>query len=438
VPSEKKYLTSRTSRLWKLGSLTAKVSSSYGFQLVKEAFQSLDRAAQSRSQAHIRNAQRIVETLGQLKGAVMKVGQYVSIQADLLPREFSEVLASLQKAAPPVDFDLLADQIQAEFGKAPDALFARFDRSPHASASIGQVHRARLSRGTEVVVKVQYPGVEENIESDLKNLKTILSTGGIIGYRKDDLNEIFEEIRDRLYEELDYEREAESAQLFRKLFQKEERVLIPRVYPAYCSKRVLTLEYLPGDDLEALLAPPYTQKDRDSFGSLIFDIYSRQLFRLGILHADPHPGNFAFRKDGRMILYDFGCLKEIPPYIQRAYRDIVLCGLRQEYDRADEVMLRLGTRDPRKSPPGPEFYRRYGEILREPFCSEEPYDFGSSNIHERLMELAPLGISKMLHFKPPREALFISRTITGHYGNLRRIRAKARWGKILEPYLSES
>ena len=201
---------------------------------------------------------------------------------------------------------------------------------------------------------------------------------------------------------------------------------------------MLTLEYLPGDDLEALLAPPYTQKDRDSFGSLIFDIYSRQLFRLGILHADPHPGNFAFRKDGRMILYDFGCLKEIPPYIQRAYRDIVLCGLRQEYDRADEVMLRLGTRDPRKSPPGPEFYRRYGEILREPFCSEEPYDFGSSNIHERLMELAPLGISKMLHFKPPREALFISRTITGHYGNLRRIRAKARWGKILEPYLSES
>jgi len=431
-------LTSRTSRLWKLGSLTAKVSSSYGFQLVKEAFQSLDRAAQSRSQAHIRNAQRIVETLGQLKGAVMKVGQYVSIQADLLPREFSEVLASLQKAAPPVDFDLVADQIQAEFGKAPDALFARFDRSPHASASIGQVHRARLAKGSEVVVKVQYPGVEENIESDLKNLKTILSTGGIVGYRKDDLNEIFEEIRDRLYEELDYEREAESAQLFRKLFQKEERVLIPRVYPAYCSKRVLTLEYLPGDDLESLLAPPYTQEDRDHFGSLIFDIYSRQLFRLGILHADPHPGNFAFRKDGRMILYDFGCLKEIPPYIQRAYRDIVLCGLRQEYDRADEVMLRLGTRDPRKSPPGPDFYRRYGEILREPFCSEEPYDFGTSNIHERLMELAPLGISKMLHFKPPREALFISRTITGHYGNLRRIRAKAHWGKILEPYLSES
>lgn len=431
-------MTSRTSRLWKLGSLTAKVSSSYGFQLVKEAFQSLDRAAQSRSQAHVRNAQRIVQTLGQLKGAVMKVGQYVSIQADLLPREFSEVLASLQKAAPPVDFDLVADQIQAEFGKAPDALFARFDRMPHASASIGQVHRARLSKGTEVVVKVQYPGVEENIESDLKNLKTILSTGGIVGYRKDDLNEIFEEIRDRLYEELDYEREAESAQLFRKLFQKEERVLIPRVYPAYCSKRVLTLEYLPGDDLEALLALPYTQEDRDSFGGLIFDIYSRQLFRLGILHADPHPGNFAFRKDGRMILYDFGCLKEIPPYIQRAYRDIVLCGLRQEYDRADEVMLRLGTRDPRKSPPGPEFYRRYGEILREPFCSEEPYDFGASNIHERLMELAPLGISKMLHFKPPREALFISRTITGHYGNLRRIRAKAHWGKILEPYLSES
>ena len=437
VSRQKKILTSRSSRLFRLGGLTARISSSYTFQWAREAFQNVERAAQSRSYAHIRNAQRIVETLGQLKGAVMKVGQYVSIQADLLPREFSEVLSSLQRSAPPVDYDLVADQITTEFGKPPDALFSKFERSPHASASIGQVHRARLSKGTEVVVKIQYPGMEENIEGDLKNLKTILSTGGIIGYRKDDLNEIFEEIRDRLYEELDYEQEVENVQRFRRLFQKEKRVLIPRVFPAYCSRRVITLEYLPGDDLESLLAPPYSEEDRNHFGRLIFEIYARQLFGLGVLHADPHPGNFAFRRDGRLVLYDFGCLKQIPPFIQRAYRDIALCGIRRTYDRVDEAMLRLGTRDPRKEAPDPEFYRPFGEALREPFCSDEPYDFGTSDIHERLMELAPLGVSKMLHFKPPRETIFISRTIAGHYGNLRHLRAKAHWGKILEPYLQD-
>ena len=435
VSKQKKILTSRSSRLFRLSGLTARVSSSYTFQRFREAFQNVERAAQTRSDAHIRNAQRIAETLGQLKGAVMKVGQYVSIQADLLPMEFCEVLASLQKSAPPVDYDLIADQIQSEFGKPPDALFSRFEHAPCASASIGQVHRARLSKGTEVAVKIQYPGVEENIEGDLKNLKTILSTGGMIGYRREDLNEIFEEIRDRLYEELDYEQEVENVQHFRRLYQKEERVLIPRVFPAYCSRRTITLEYLPGDDLESLLAPPYTQEDRNHFGRLIFEIYARQLFHLGVLHADPHPGNFAFRRDGRLILYDFGCLKQIPPFIRRAYRDVALCGIRRTYDRVDEPMLRLGTRDPRKRAPDPEFYRQFGEVLREPFCSDEPYDFGTSDLHERLMELAPLGISKMLHFKPPRETIFISRTIAGHYGNLRHMRAKAHWGKILEPYL---
>ncbi|MEW6441777.1 MAG: AarF/ABC1/UbiB kinase family protein [bacterium] len=438
MTAEKKFRSGRTSRLLSLGSLTAKVSSSYTFQFVKEAFQNVERASRSRSSAHVRNAQRVVETLGQLKGAVMKVGQYVSIQNDLLPPEFSEILASLQKAAPPVDFELVAEQIRSEFGKLPDALFSRFEREPYASASIGQVHRARLSKGTEVVVKVQYPGVEENIEGDLKNLKTILSTGGVLGYRKDDLNETFEEIRDRLYEELDYEQEVESVQLFRKAFQKDDRVLIPRVFPAYCSRRVLTLEHLPGDDLDALLAPPYSQEDRNRFGSLIFDLCCHQMFRLGILHADPHPGNFAFRKDGRLIIYDFGCLKQIPPFIQRAYRDIFRYGIRREYERVDEALLRLGSRDPRKQGPGTEFYRKYGEILREPFCSdEEPYDFGESKIHERLLELAPLGLSKMLQFKPAPETVFISRTMTGHYGNLKRVRAQAYWGRILEPYLGD-
>jgi predicted unusual protein kinase regulating ubiquinone biosynthesis (AarF/ABC1/UbiB family) len=383
----------------------------------------------------VRNAERIVKTLGELKGAVMKVGQYVSIQADLLPKEFADVLASLQQSAPPVDYELIASVITSEFGKSPQKLFARFDRETYASASIGQVHRAKLADGTEMVVKVQYPGVEKNIEGDLKNLKTILSTGSIVGYRKSDLDDIFEEIRDRLYEELDYDQEMENLREFRRLLQRDRRVQIPRVYPAYCSQKVLTMEYLPGDPLDALLLPPYTQEDRDYFGKMIFDLYAHQILRLGVLHADPHPGNFSFRKDGRMILYDFGCLKRIPPYIQKACRDLVRYGIDGAYGQIDEALLRLGSRDPLKEAPDREFYRRYVDVLREPFLPGQTYDFGTSTIHEQLMELAPLGLSKMLHFKPPRETVFISRTIGGHYGNVHRIRARGDWREILEKHL---
>ena len=437
LAKKKPFLTSRASRFFRLTGLTGRVSSSYTGQRLKELFLDPGRVPGSRSQAHIRNAERIVKTLGELKGAVMKVGQYMSIQTDLLPKEFAEALASLQKSAPPVDYDRVASVIRSEFGKEPEALFARFDPEPHASASIGQVHRAALSNGTEVVVKVQYPDVEKNIEGDLSNLKTILSTGSIMGYRKSDLEGVFAEIRDRLYEEINYDQEMENLREFRRVFERDERIRIPRVFPPYCSYRVLTMEYLPGDPLEALCSSPYTQEDRNRFGRLIFDLFACQILRLGLLHADPHPGNFAFRKDGPMILYDFGCLKRIPPYIRTACRDLAQYGIQGELDRLDEALLRLGSRDPRREAPDRDFYRRYVEVLQEPFAPGRPYDFGASKMHDRLVELAPLGVSKMLHFKPARETVFIGRTIGGHYGNLHRIAARGDWRQILEPYLTE-
>jgi len=436
VAREKGFLSSRSSRFFKLTGLTTRVSGSYSGQRLKEFFLDKEKRTDARTAAHIRNAERIVQTLGELKGAVMKVGQAASIQADLLPKEFAEILRSLQQAAPPVDFERVSAQIESEFGKPADALFAHIDREPFASASIGQVHRARLADGTEVVAKVQYPGVEDNIDGDLKNLKSILSMGSIIGYRKRDLDDTFEEIRDRLVEELDYEQEMENLLSFRELFKDDERIQIPRVFPPYCSRRVLTLEFLPGDPLEALLEPPYTQEDRNHFGRQLFDLYLHQVLRLGLLHADPHPGNFAFRKDGRMILYDFGCLKRIPLHIREAGRDICRSAINRDYRGIDLALLRMGSRDPTKEALDDEFYRRYAEVFLDLVQPDTPYDFGTSNIHEQLFELAPMGFSKMLHFKPSRELIFISRVIGGHYGNLRHMRASACWREILAPYLA--
>ncbi len=437
MTNQKRLFSNKTSRLFKMSSLTGRISSSYTGQKIKELFLNSDRKADSRVQTHIRNAERIVKTLGELKGAAMKIGQHISIQTDILPKEFAEILSSLQQSAPPVDYELVASYITAEFGKSPEALFGFFDPEPYASASIGQVHRAKLPNGTEVVVKVQYPEIEENIEGDLLNLKTIISTGNLIGFKKADLNEIFEEIRDRLNEELNYDQEMENLVTFRDHFKNDKRVLVPRVFPPYCSNKVLTMEYLPGDTIGDLFQPPYTQDDRNHFGYLIFDLYMYQVLKSGLLHADPHPGNFAFKKDGRLILYDFGCIKQIPKDIQQACRDLCIHSLHEDYERIDETLIKLGSRDPQKEPPGMEFYRQFLEIVREPFFSEEPHEFGSIPFHEKMMALAPLGMSKILHFKPCRETIFIGRIISGHYGNLCRLRAKADWQKLIMSYLND-
>jgi len=437
MAKQKGFISKRPSRFFKITGLTTRVSSSYTGQRIKEVFQRSGVVADARMEAHIRNAERIVKTLGELKGAAMKVGQAVSTHADILPKEFADILATLQKAAPPMAYEVIAEQIASEFGKAPEALFAHIEEEPYASASIGQVHRARLANGTEVVVKVQYPGVEENIEGDMKNLRSIFSMGSLFGYKRRDLDEMFNEIQARLSEELDYEQEMENIKTFRRLFRRDKRILIPKSFPPYCSRRVLTMEFLPGDPMEALFSHPYTQEDRDHFGSLIFDIYAHQVLGVGLLHADPHPGNYAFRKDGRLVLYDFGCLKAIPPEIQKTFRNLTVCALEGRYEQIDEALYRLGARDPRKKAPDADFYRRFVEVYTRPFQSGEVYDFGTAALHERLFELAPLGLSKMLHFKPSPETVFISRVIGGHYGNLKHMGARACWRDILEPYLEE-
>jgi len=406
-------------------------------QKIKELFIHSDRKADSRVQTHIRNAERIVKTLGELKGAAMKIGQHISIQADLLPKEFAEILSSLQQSAPPVEYELIASYIADQFGKSPESLFAYFNPEPYASASIGQVHRAGLADGTEVIVKVQYPEIEENIEGDLLNLKSIIATGNLIGFKKTDLDEIFEEIRSRLSEELDYDQEMRNLLFFRDHFKHDNRILIPQVFPPYCSKKVLTMEYLPGDKIEDILCPPYTHDDRNYFGRLIFDLYAYQILKSGVLHADPHPGNFAFKKDGRLILYDFGCIKHISKDIQQACRDLIVHSLQADFDRIDKTLIKLGTRDPQKEGPGADFYQHFLEIVKEPIFSEKPYEFGSIPIHEKIIDLAPLGMSKMLHFKPCRDTVFIGRVISGHYGNLCHIRAKANWKELIISYLTD-
>ncbi len=403
--------------------MTASVAGNMAKTKVKSLFQSSEDAAASREQANRQSGDLIARTLGELKGAVMKVGQMASIAQDVLPKELSDALSKLQREAPPVDFEVIREQIERELGDAPERLFTRFDEVPFAAASIGQVHRATTDDGREVVVKVQYPGVEDAVDSDLAQLKLALRASGIVNIGREALNASFKEVRARLHEELDYTNEADNIRLFRHFHAdhmgEDGTVVLPEVVGERSAQRVLTMTYEPGDQLSELEARGYTQAQRDTLGRNLFHMMASQLFELGTIHADPNPGNFAFRPDGKIVLYDFGCTKHLDVGIVQAYKDMILFGLAEDYDGVEDALIRLGVRRPNSTRPPDAFYKRWRDTFAHPFQATAIFDYGRATLHDEFVKLMPASLKHMSSFQPATELIFLDRTVAGHYGNMR-------------------
>ena len=413
-------------RLFKLASMTAQVAGGYAKNRIKSVFQSDEASEADRTHMYEKSGEVIAKTLGELKGAVMKVGQMASVAADMLPKEVQDALTSLQREAPPMPFDVIADQIESEFSAAPETLYRSFERVPFASASIGQVHRAVTDDGREVVVKVQYPGVDNAVDSDLAHLKLALRASGMVRVPKKSLDAVFEELKARLHEELDYTNEASNVRLFQEFHARHPFVKIPDVVGERSSARVLTLTFEPGDAIRTLDEKGYTQDERDAIGRGLFTVMVSQIFEFGAIHGDPNPGNFAFRKDGTVVIYDFGCVKHLPVEIVEAYRDTMMFGLEEDYAKVDDALLRLGIRNPKASPVEPEFYKRWRDIFTHPFegLPDDIFDYSTATIHDELVKLIPSAMRKLTSFQPAKQMIFLDRMVAGHYGNLREIRAR--------------
>lgn len=284
---------SKGRRFLKLAGMTAAVATNYASGKLRAALGSDETASDA---LHRLNGERIARTLGELKGAAMKIGQMASIGSDLLPKELSDALGKLQRDAPPMAFEVIEAQIERELGEKVGLLFRDFDTTPFAAASIGQVHRARTDDGRDVVVKVQYPGVDASVDSDLGHLKLALRASGLVNrvHRKG-LDRVFEELRARLHEELDYCNEADNVRRFHRFHADHEGIVVPDVVGERSAQRVLTLTYEPSDPLLKLDELNYTQEARDAIGRHLFRALSTQLFELRAIQSDPNPANYGFR-----------------------------------------------------------------------------------------------------------------------------------------------
>ncbi len=286
----------------------------------------------------------IRETLLDLGPTFIKIGQLFSTRADLFPVEFVEELSKLQDKVPAFGYEQVETIVQADLGKTIPELYQSFDPLPIAAASLGQVHRAQLYSGEEVVVKVQRPGLKRLFEIDLAILRGIARyfQGHPKWGRGRDWLGIYEECCKILWQEIDYLGEGRNADTFRRNFRREAWVKVPRVYWRYSSPRTLTLEYVPGIKISHYEALEAAGLDRKILAQLGAKAYLQQLLNDGFFHADPHPGNLAVSPDGSLIFYDFGMMGRVPPLTREKLLNTFFGIAQKDADRVVASLVELG------------------------------------------------------------------------------------------------
>jgi len=403
----------RAKRVLKVGELATSVGSSYVWQALRWPFRSAGAREKALLDTHIKNAMRIVERSKELRGAFMKLVQILSMRDDILPAEALHVLSVVQSSVPPMDCGLIRQQIVRELGKQPEKLFAAFDEEAFAAASLGQVHKARLPSGEEVVVKVQYPGVDATVDQDLQNIKALLQTFTLIGRdvmrQKVDESDVYRELEERLHEELDYLNEARNIVRFQKMFHDDDEVLIPEVYPEFSSRRVLTMSLLDGYPFNDVLSPGVDQSLKDWVAIKYFRVIWRQIFEFGVLHTDPHPGNYLVTYHPKLAILDFGSIRVFPDAIRRAYHGLAKAILAKDETAMADCLVRLGFLDRGDNP---EPFIRIMYLMFTPVLEDRIYNPREFNTVETAMAMATIGLENRL-FKAPGHRVFLARALVG-------------------------
>lgn len=367
-------------------------------------------------------ARQIVDTLGEMKGFAMKVGQMASYLDFAVPEEVRDVLATLQRSTPPMAPRVVAEVFVEELGATPRKLFAEWSPQPFAAASIGQVHRARLTSGEAVAVKVQYPGVTEAIKADLKNAALIDRASCLI-FRAQQPGVMLAELRDRFLEECDYRLEAANQEEFRRLWQGRRGVAVPRVFGELSTRRILVSELVEGEDFRAFAARA-GQAERDRAGEALWEFAMESTFRHHLFNGDPHPGNYLFTPQG-VTFVDFGCVKRYEAAHVARWRSFVRATLERDVPRANRLWVEMGLApDPARY--DFDFHQRMIRTMYEPWLLDRPFTFTSEYL-ARAWKATSFENRNRSRMNVPSEWVFAHRLDTGLYALLAKLGATANW-----------
>lgn len=394
-----------------------------------------------------KTAEAMLKTLGEMKGLPLKFGQMASYIDGLAPpgyeERFKQTLKKLQAKAPPLSPEAAIRVVTEDLGAHPSEIFAEWESEPFAAASIGQVHRAVTKGGERVAVKVQYPGIDKAIENDLKSISMLETMMAPIG-RKYHTKEGLDEIKAVFMQELDYTKEAELADVFRKIHADDPDIVVPRVHHSLSTKRVLTADLVGGTDYTAFCADA-SQADKDAAAQTIWRFMMRALMKHALLYADPHPGNYRFMGGGKVAFLDFGCHKHMPVDLVRGEKRYLKAQIENDDDAFYKACIEVLGYDPTDTEAFP-MYIEYTRLVTKPVVVDAPFTYTPEYAREMVAFLVRgskkiifKDESKLPHLpKPihvPKDHTFMNRLQWGLTSVLAGMRATANWHRIARPWI---
>lgn len=420
----------RNSRLARLG---ARIGLAHAGTSARKVFAGAERKEELSRAREFKTAQQVATELGNMKGALMKVGQMASYLDDGLPEPMRLALSQLQSNAPPMAVELVRIELERELGKPMSEIFVEFDDEPIASASIGQVHRAiiRLADGSEqaVAVKVQYPGVAEAIDADLRTAD-LLGAMLAFGFKSLNPEDMVAEIKDRLREELDYKREAANQQMFIDFYKGHPFIHVPQVFHEFSTGRILMTELVAGHSFAEVCE--WSQEQRDMAGEAIFRFVFRSLYRFRAFNGDPHPGNYIFHGDGKVSFLDFGLIKHFTVDEMHMFQSMVKAAVLDHdmdaYRRVieDAGMLQLDA--PFTTQEAGDYFAHFYEPVRESREMEWSTTYATSIVRHTFDRTSPIA----QYATVPKSFVFIQRINLGLYAVLGQLRSRGNYRRVSE------
>lgn len=381
--------------------------------------------------------------LGELKGSLMKAGQMLSMYGEhFLPPEANELLKSLQSQSPPLAWSAIEPVIKANLSPEKMALLD-IEKEAIGSASLGQVHRATIrATGEQIVLKIQYPGVDRAIDSDLKAIKSFLSLIKVLP-RGVSTDHIFAEVREMLVQEMNYELEAQETKRYAERLQGDSRYVVPKVYDEFCGPRVIATSFEKGLSPDDKLVTSLSQERRNRLAESFLDLYFKELFDWGIVQTDPHLGNYRVRLsptgEDQLILLDFGAVRSYPEEFLKPYRRMIRAALKNDRAELREAALQLRFLDASDSDALVSLFEEFCYGMVEPFQeSAGDYDWKKSDLPQRLTKIALQILQKFPLRTPPREILFLDRKTGGVFIFLSVLGARMNGARLLRQKLKDS
>jgi len=427
MKEQKSIPTSKVQRAAKFVTTGVRIGANYLKHYTKKVFN----PSLTREQLDQDNARDIYNALSQLKGSALKVAQMLSMDKNILPKAFVDKFTMAQYSAPPLSGPLVIKTFQKYFGKNPQEMFDTFSIDALNAASMGQVHEAYY-KGQRLAVKIQYPGVANSIQSDLKMVKPFASI--ILQLPDKDIDKYLVEVESKLMEETDYALELRRSIEISKACAHIPHLVFAEYLPAFSCEKILTMTWLDGKHLKEFLETNPSQEVRNQIGQAMWDFYDFQMHVLREVHADPHPGNFLMREDGTLGIIDFGCVKEIPADFYDDYFAVLHPRFLENEARMHEIFYKMDFLLPTDSPEQitffVELFQQMLELLARPF-RHETFDFSNDGYFKEIYEFGE-SLAKKPEIMNGKEArgsrhsLYINRTYFGIYSLLNELKANVR------------